>query len=200
MRWWESIRRPDWLKELQAVLIVGLVLVGGLGVVGAVVTAAVGETLPMQLPASAVSGTVDYGLREGVAIAAEQDVTVTVADPSLQQRVVWALTTLPSHMVIVTLMVLLLRIVWHARRSDPFTLATVRWLRVLAVVTVAGGYLGSLMELVASMLLSSTVISDGVVGFSQLPAYWFLIGLALFAVAEVVKRGYVMRAELETVV
>ncbi|HET9139467.1 hypothetical protein, partial [Actinophytocola sp.] len=40
-------------------------------------------------------------------------------------------------------------------------------------------------------------IVDGVVGFSQLPAHWFLVEFGLFAVAEVVKRGYTMRAESE---
>jgi Protein of unknown function (DUF2975) len=198
MKWWESLRRPDWLKELQAVLILGLVVVGGLGAVGA--AAAAGDSLQLELPASAVSGTVDYGLRAGAAVVAEQDVIVTVTDPSLRQRVVWVLTALPTYAVIVALLVLLLRIVWRARRDEPFTMATARGLRVLALVTLAGGYLGSLVELVAAMHLSSTVTTDGVVGFSQLPLHWFLIGVGLFAVAEVIKRGHAMRAELETVV
>ncbi len=195
---WESVRRPDWLKELQAVLVLGLVLVGGWGVVGA--AAAGGDSLQLELPASAVSGTVEYGLRAGVAITTEQDVTVTVTDPSLEQRAAWVLTALPTYAVVVALLVLLLRIVWQARRRDPFTLATVRRLRVLAVVTLAGGYLGSLMELIAAMYLSSTVTVDGVLGLSDLPLHWFLIGFGLLAVAEVVKRGYAMRSELETVV
>jgi hypothetical protein len=198
VKWWKNIRRPDWLKELQAVLIVGLVIVGGLGVFGAV--AAGSDSLQVELPASAVSGTVDYGLREGAAVAAEQDVTVTVADPSLEQRVAWVLTALPTYAVVAALLVLLLLIVRHARRGDPFTVAAVRQLRVLAVVALAGGYLGSVVELIAAMHLSSTVATDGVVGFSQFPLHWFLVGFGLFAVAEVVNRGYAMRAELETVV
>ncbi|WP_020578800.1 DUF2975 domain-containing protein [Actinopolymorpha alba] len=200
MKLWESIRRPDWLKELQAVLILGLLVVGALGVFGTGATAAVGDSLSLQLPASAVSGTVEYGLRAGVAIASEQDVTVTVADPSLQQRVVWALTTLPTQVVVAALLALLLRIVRHARHGDPFTPATVRRLRVLAMLALAGGYLGFLIELIAAINLSTTVTTDGAVGFSQLPLHWFLIGSGLLAVAEVVKRGYAMRAELETVV
>jgi hypothetical protein len=88
----------------------------------------------------------------------------------------------------------------HARRGDPFTPATVRRLRVLALVTLGGGHLGSLVELFASMYLSSTVAVDGVIGVSELPVHWFLVGFGLFAVAEVVRRGHTMRAELETVV
>jgi hypothetical protein len=198
MKRWESMRRPDWLKELQAVLILGLVAVGGLGVAGA--AAAAGDSLQLELPASAVSGSVDYDLREGVAVAAQQDVTVTVSDPSLGQRVGWILTALPTYAVVAALLVLLLRIVWHARRGDPFTLATVRRLRVLAVVALAGGYLGFLVELFAAMYLASTVTTDSVVGSADLPMSWFLVGFGLFAVAEVVKRGYTMRTELDTVV
>ena len=157
-------------------------------------------SLQLELPASAVSGTVDYGLRAGAAVAVEQDVTVTVTDPTLEQRAAWVLTALPTFAVVVALLALLLRIVWHARRGDPFTPATVRRLRVLAVVALAGGYLAAVVELVASMHLSSTVTTDGVIGFSQLSAHWLLAGFGLFAVAEVVNRGYAMRSELETVV
>jgi Protein of unknown function (DUF2975) len=196
----DSLRRPDWLNELQAVLILSLVVVGGFGLFGPGATAAVGDRLPLQLPASAVSGTVDYGLRAGTAIAAEQDVTVMVIDPSPQQRVLWALTTLPTGAVVAALLALLMRIVWYARRGDPFTLATGRRLRVLAMVALAGGCLGFPVEMFAAMYLSSTVAAHGVVGFSQLPVHWFLIGSGVFAVAEMVKRGHAMRAELETVV
>ncbi|MEJ3749010.1 DUF2975 domain-containing protein [Actinomycetes bacterium KLBMP 9797] len=199
MKWWESIRRPDWLRELHAVLVLGLVIVGVVGVFGAA-AATWSDSLPLELPASAVSGTVDHGLRAGAAVDARQDVTVTVADPRVGQRMAWVLTAVPTFAVVAALLVLLLLIVRHARRGDPFTLATVRRLRVLAVVALGGGYLGSLVELLAAMYLSSTVTTDGIVGFSQLPLHWFLVGFGLFAVAEVVKRGYAMRAELETVV
>ncbi|MGH3746309.1 MAG: hypothetical protein ACRDT8_02805 [Micromonosporaceae bacterium] len=197
---WQSLRRPDWLKELQFGLILGLVVVVGWGVFGAVATAGFGDSLPLQLPASKVTGAVDYGLREGSVIAAEQEVTVTVTDPTPQQRLVWALTTLPTYGMIAALLALLLRSVWCARRGDAFTLAAVRRLRVLAVVALVGGYFGFLTQLIASLYLSSTVTTAGVMGYSQLPAHWFLIGLGLFSVAEVVKRGHAMRTELETVV
>lgn len=197
---YESVRRPDWLKELQAVLVVGLVIVGGLAVFGVGARAAVGGSLPLQLPASAVTGTVDIGLREGVAIEAVQEVTVSIADPTAPQRIVWSLTTLPTHLVVAALLVLLLQIVRRARHSDPFTRDTVRRLRILAVVALAGGYLGFLVELISSMYLSSTVTTEGYLGLAQLQLHWILIGFGLFAVAEVVNRGCAMRAELETVV
>jgi hypothetical protein len=198
MKGWESIHQPDWLKGLQSMLILGLAVVGASAVFDA--AAARGESLQLELPASAVSGTVDYNLREGAAVAAVQDVTVTVTDPSLEQRAVWVLTVLPAYAVVVALLILILRIVWSARRGDPFTLATVRRLRVLAWVTLAGGYLAFIVEIIAAMHLSSTVLVDAVAGSAEVPLHWFLIGFGMLAVAEVVKRGVAMRAELETVV
>lgn len=195
----ERLGRPDWLRELQAVLIAGLLFVVGFGIVGVGVTAAFGDELTMELPASAVTGTVDVGLREGATVAAKQDVTITVAEPRASQRLAWALSRWPTAAVITALLVLLLGLVRRARRDDPFSLATVRRLRVLGVVAL-GGYVASLLELMATMLLSGTVTTDGVAGGSQLSMAWFLVGFGLFAMAEVVKRGHAMRVELETVV
>lgn len=195
----ERLGRPDWLRELQAVLIAGLLFVVGFGIVGVGVTAAFGDELTMELPASAVTGTVDVGLREGATVAAKQDVTITVAEPRASQRLAWALSRWPTAAVITALLVLLLGLVRRARRDDPFSLATVRRLRVLGVVAL-GGYVASLLELMATMLLSGTVTTDGVAESSQLSMAWFLVGFGLFAMAEVVKRGHAMRVELETVV
>lgn len=195
----EALRRPDWLKELQAVLIGGLVIVGAVVAFGVAMVVGA-DSLPVEVPASAVTGTADYSLREGATITPEQDVEVTVTDPSPGQRIAWTLTTLPSLVVVAALLVLLLRVVWYARRSDPFTLATVRRLRVLAVVALAGGWLAFIVEAIAAMELSRTVLTGGLVAYSTVPLYWFLVGFGLFAVAEVVKRGCVMRAELDTVV
>src|SRR5690606_3527853 len=112
-------------------------------------------------------GTVDVGLREGATVAAKQDVTITVAEPRASQRLAWALSRWPTAAVITALLVLLLGLVRRARRDDPFSLATVRRLRVLGVVAL-GGYVASLLELMATMLLSGTVTTDGVAGGSQL--------------------------------
>lgn len=198
MKLWESLRRPDWLAELQAVLILGVVLVAGLGAFQ-VVRLALGDELTVSLPASAVSGTVDAPLRAGAEVASDQDLQVLVAEPSAAQVVASALTGLPSYLVVVTLLVLLLRLVRSARRDDPFTRATAGRLRVLAVVVLAGGYGAALVESLAGFYLSSQVY-DGATTTLDVPLYWLLVGFGLLAVAEVVNRGRSMRAELETVV
>jgi hypothetical protein len=194
----EQLRKPDWLKELQAVLVFCLVVVGVFGVFAAVDVVA-GESIVVRLPASAVTGDTDFGLREGATVAAAQDLEVAVTDPTMGQRLAWVLTSLPSYVVVVTVLALLVWIVRHARRGDPFTPATVRRLRALAVVTLAG-CLAGLVETGAAFYLSGTVASDGIVADWSPPVHWLLAGFGLFAVAELIKRGCAMRAELETVV
>jgi hypothetical protein len=190
------VQKPDWLRELQVALVIGLVVIGALGV--ATVVTGLSDPLPVRVSAEGVSGSV--GLRAGGVIAAEQELTVTVAGPSTAQRLWWLVTTLPTGLVIAILLVLLLRIVRHARRADPFTPATVRRLRVLAVVALAGVVLAFPVQLLGSMALSGTVLSDAVAGSAEFPAYWLLVGFGLFAVAEVVRRGCAMRTELAGVI
>ena len=98
------------------------------------------------------------------------------------------------------MLALLAGLVRKAKRDDPFTEFTVRRLRATAAVAVGGGYLGFLVELLAAMHLSSTMLIDTVAGVAFLPAHWLLIGFGCFAIAEVVRRGRAMRDELDAVV
>jgi hypothetical protein len=196
---WRQWRRPDWLGELQAVLIMGLVVIGGFGILRAA-DALRGGALTVDVPASQVTGQVDHQLRDGAGVAPDQDLEVVVADPDLAQRLTDALTYAPSYLVVMAILVLLLRLVRRARSTDPFTRATVRQLRVLAVVAIAGGYSAFLVEMIAAMHLTSLVVTDSVFATVQVPLHWFLIGFGLFAIAEVVRRGCAMREDLDTVV
>lgn len=195
----ESLRRPDWLKELQALLLLALVVVAVIGTFGMRGVVQGGE-LPVEARATDVSGTLDHQLRGGVSLADVQYLAVTVTEPSLAQRITWVLQSAPTYAVVLALLALLLRTVWLARRDDPFTAATVRRLRVLAVVALAGGWLGFMVETIAEMHLSSTVFTNGVAVSVQPPLYWFPIGFGLLAVAEVVRRGCALREDLAGVV
>jgi hypothetical protein len=163
------LRRPDWLREMQGVLILGLVVTAG---------SALAVVANADAPTLAVAGTAH-----------------TVADPTPGQRLLWIATSLPTPVVIAAILVQLLRIVRAARRSDPFTPATVQRLRVLAVVAIAGGYAASFLQILASAALSSGTVAAG-----SLPASWLLTGFGALAAAEVVNRGCALRAELESVI
>jgi hypothetical protein len=194
----EQQRKPDWLKELQAALVVCLLVAGVFGVFAAVAVIA-DDSITVRLPASAVTGEPDLGLRGGATIAATQDLEVVVSDPTMDQRLAWILSSSPSYTVLLAVLALLVWIVREARHGDPFTPATVWRLRALAVVTLAG-VLAGLIETVASSYLSGTVASNGIVTQWSPPVAWLLGGFGLLAVAELINRGCAMRAELETVV
>jgi hypothetical protein len=162
-------RRPDWLREMQAVLILGLVVTAG-----SALAAIAGATDPSLT----VPGT-----------------DLVFGAPTLGQRLLWTATSLPTVLVIAAILVLLLRIVREARRTDPFTPVTVRRLRTLALVAIVGGYAASFGQILATWLLT-----DGARATGSLPASWVLVGFGVLAVSEVVGRGCALRAELETVI
>ncbi|GAA4909630.1 Protein of unknown function (DUF2975) [Stackebrandtia albiflava] len=195
-----GLRRPDWLKELQVLLVIALALVTVFGA-GAVIAGAVaGDGVRIDLPATAVTGTPDHGLRPGATVVAGQDLAVTVADPTATQRLSWALTTLPTQLLLIAVLGLLLRTVWRARRDDPFLPGTVRRLRVLATTALAGGGAVFAVELLAATWLSGSIVEGGFAGSATLPVHWVLVGVGLYAVAALVDRGSAMRAELATLV
>ncbi|MFC6016152.1 DUF2975 domain-containing protein [Plantactinospora solaniradicis] len=197
-----KLRRPDWFGEMQALLVLGLVGTGLAVVVTGVRTVLGDSPVIAQLPADAmtdVAGPV-AGLDDGVTIGPDSIVEVQIADPSIHQVVAEALTSLPTVLVVVSTLLMLLRIVRRARRGDPFTAGTVRQLRILAVLVIAGGAVAGTVENLAALDLSLTVTEETAYTVWQLPAGWLLAGFGLMAIAEVVNRGAVMRDELDTVI
>jgi hypothetical protein len=198
---WEKLRRPDWLAEMQALVMVGLVVVG-LGIVlsaGWAITS--GGPVVAEVPADSLSnvvGSVD-GLNRHAAITPDATVEVEIADPSTRQLVASALTSLPTGLVVVAMLAMLLRIVRRARRDDPFTAGAVRRLRILAVVVLVGGSLAGLAESLAALDLAIS-LTDQAWTTVRFPVAWLLAGFGLLAISEIVKRGTAMRAELDTVV
>ncbi|MBF9130534.1 DUF2975 domain-containing protein [Plantactinospora sp. S1510] len=202
MSFLEKLRKPDWLGEMQALLVLGLVgtglavvLTGGRTVLG-------DSPVTVQLPAEAmtdVAGPV-AGTADGISIGPDSIVEVQIADPSVHQVVAEAMTGLPTLLVVLGMLLMLLRTVRRARRGDPFTVGTVRRLRVLAVLLIAGGVAAGIVESLAALDLSRTIGNETVYTVWQPPAGWLLAGFGLLAIAEVVNRGVVMRDELDRVI
>lgn len=202
MSFLESLRRPNWLGEMQALLVLGLVGTAlAVGVTGA--RTVLGDSpVIARLPADAltdVAGPV-AGLADGVTIGSDSIIEVQIADPSVHQVIAEALTSLPTVLVVLTMLLMLLRIVRRARRGDPFTTGTVRQLRILAVLVIAGGTVAGIVESLAALDLSLTVDGETAYTAWHPPAGWLLAGFGLLAIAEVVNRGAVMRDELDTVI
>jgi Protein of unknown function (DUF2975) len=194
--------RSDWLKPLQRLLTVALWL-AGLSLVLRV-PAVYARYVVVDVPTRPVIFGPADRLPLGVSIAPGGLITVQVRDPTPAQLVLHELTTLPALLVIVTMTILLRRLVRDARRVDPFTMTTVRRLRVLAVVVLLGGGLAEVGQYAANLALASQA-SPGAIspigsGFLHLSGWWLLVGFGFLAVGEVVNRGQAMRAELAEVI
>lgn len=134
------------------------------------------------------------------------DVFVTpVASFSTAQRVLFAM----SHgvafcLAVIPMLILARRLIAGVLAEDPFTLRTVRRLRVLGAVVLAGGAVSELTGYVTARFLLDSALSPDLRTWAWpdfQPTWWWLMpGLILLAVAEVVRRGHALRDELDTVI
>jgi hypothetical protein len=141
-------------------------------------------------------------------------VTVEINRPSPDgQRVAESLTErllyLTAHRLAFTLatipmLILAWRLVSRAMKDDPFTPAMVRRLRVLGAVVLIGGLLSEVAEYVAGVALMHVTIPPDILALAapdiKITYWWLMPGLILLAIAEVVKRGCALRAELDGVI
>jgi hypothetical protein len=198
----DRLRQPDWLAEVQTVCAVGLGLVGLAIVVPTAWALVGGKPVTVELSADSLPGAAGAatGLPGGATVAPGSTVEVQVADPSLHQLVAEAMTSLPTKLLGFAMLLMLLRTVARARRSDPFSVATVRQLRFLGVLVIVGGVAAGLLEALAMADLSYTVASKALYFVWNIPGVWVLAGFGFLAVAEVVNRGAAMREDLARVI
>ena len=197
------LRKPDWLGELQIALVATVALLGVLAVVD-VVAIVGGWPLSAEAPSGAVDGVggATGGLAAGVAVDPHGTVDVLIDDPSTRQLFAAALISMPTLLVVMALFAMLLGVVRRVRKGGPFDKHVVWHLRLIGVVAIVGGVVARLIEFFAQLNLMSTVtdrLTTATVPLQDLFG-WFLGGIALFAIAEVVRRGLTMRAELDTVI
>lgn len=189
-------RRDDWLRQQQFVL-------GGLAVAfaayGTLALVALfrGATVCTEL--RGVTPTVEVpGLRGGATPGAA--VSVCTDSPTVRESLLAYLVDGLWPLVIAIAAASLYRIVRDAGRTDPFTPATVRRLRRVAVFVLLGGGAATVAEAAASDALAASFVA-GAFHASDTPGVVVLVvGLALAAIAEVINRGVALRSELDTVI
>ncbi len=199
---WQRLRRPDWLGELQTGLIVSLAL-GALVAAVEIGSLITGGPVPVELSARDITDVTGAsgGLAPGVSVAADSTVEAVITDPSIGQLSWYAASRLGQLGVALALLALLLRLVIVARRTDPFTAATVRRLRVLAAVSALGGVATGFLTMFAGLVLSDAATGGRTITTTlSLNIQWLLAAVGFLAIAEVIKRGRALRAELETVI
>jgi len=196
------LRRPDWLRELDGVLLAGVVVSAFLGAASLLATLT-GQPVEVEAASGGVlSPDALMNARAGTVIAPEESVSLRIVDPSGTQLGLAALAGFPSYALTTAMLVLLWRLVGAARRTDPFTMATVRRLRTLGGLLLVGGPVACAVEFLARFALTDTVstvgpsasFDPGVLGV------WALAGFGFLAIGEIVRRGQALRAELDEVV
>jgi hypothetical protein len=197
----EKVRKADWLGEMQVALVVGAAAIG-VAIIAVVWSGIAGAPVVARVPAEVVTGVSGAagGLTGGGVIGDDSVVEVLVAEPGTRQAIAHALTALPGLLVALATLLMLERIVRGARAADPFTGATVRRLRVLAVGILVGGAVASVVQTVAALNLALSVTEGSFAVDWVIPGQWLLLSFGLMAVAEVIRRGAAMRAELATVI
>ena len=203
MRVIDRLRKPDWLGELQTALIAAVALLGVLTVLN--VIAIFGRwSVSVQVPAGTVDGVggATGGLTAGAVVDPNGTVDVLVGAPSTRQVIAAALVAMPTFLVILALFAMLLGVVYRARKGGPFDQHVVWRLRLIGVVAIVAGVVASLVEFFARLDLMSTVTDRSTSASVPLQSLfgWVLVGIALFAIAEVVRRGLAMRTELDAVI
>jgi hypothetical protein len=196
------LRRPDWLRELDGVLLAGVVISAFLGAASLLATLT-GQPVEVEAASGGVlSPDALMNARAGTVIAPEASVSLRIVDPSGTQLGLAALAAFPSYALTTAMLVLLWRLVGAARRTDPFTMVTARRLRTLGGVLLVGGPVVCVVEFLARFALTDTVSTVGPsTSFDPgVLAVWALAGFGFLAIGEIVRRGQALRAELDEVV
>jgi hypothetical protein len=140
--------------------------------------------------------------RDGVR-AEVSEIRYCAQQPTGGQRMDWALTTAPSALLYLVLLLLALRLIWGANRRGLYTAETAGRLRVLGWFLLVGGVVASIVEAVARVRFLDTVVSYQ----PHVEATWLqqwdmsiwvvLIACVLLSFARITRIGNTMRKDLE---
>lgn len=195
------MRSPFWLRFIRVVLGVMLVL--------DVVALLVAVANPVQTFGTVQSGDIFAGdpylhrMHQELGVSDVSVVPVTSATTA--QRLLFAV----SHgvafcLAVIPMLVMARRLIAGVLADDPFTLRVVRRLRVLGAVVLAAGAVSELTEYVTARLLLDSAVTADLRTWAHpafhLSLWWLMPGLILLAFAEVVRRGQMLRDELDTVI
>jgi len=191
-----KLRKTNWLNELRILVIAGITLVL-VFTAYEIVFATTGGGPTVSLPRNPTGPEkFEVGGQAMSHVATE----LYILEPTGAQLGWYLAGRLANVIVLIAVLSMLLGLLNRARRANPFTRATVRDLRWISVVLIAGGTLASLVEAIAAMGLSASIPPGNIAGTWKLPVLWLLTGFGALAVSEIVARGCALREELDEVV
>jgi Protein of unknown function (DUF2975) len=208
-----GLRRTHWLGPLQALLTAGVALAGLNLAVQLVALARTGQ-VTVQVPTGYRLAPGPDGVPPDVLIDPGGTFQTYIREPTTTQTLLFELTRLPTLVAFLLTLALVWHLVRKARQQEPFTAATVRRLRMLAVAVMASQILAGLAEDGARTALLASVAPHAVMpplsastlwwwllaGLGHLASPWLLLGFGFLAVAELINRGQRMRTELAEVI
>ena len=158
-------------------------------------------------PNSGVSGFSTRGLgivtKPGAQLDLSAPIGACAAHPSLGQRILDTLTSLPTSLIWVGVLVLLWRLIQIASRRGPFTVAAAGAMRLLGWFILVGGVLATALEGFAKdQLLTTMIVQQNYVGdafsapLKALPVL-ALAGAGLLTFARITRLAAVMDDELK---
>lgn len=145
--------------------------------------------------------------RPGTSIAINGTLQACAVRPSIGQRVLSSLTTLPGALVWAAVLFLLWRLMRAARRSGPFTVGVAVAMRRLGWLIIAGSAVAGAVQSFATDQLLNTMLRapsnsgdwiNGLIhGLLPVP---LLVGAALLTFARIVRLGAAMDDEIKATV
>ena len=161
-----------------------------------------GSPVTLALPTADLSGTARLGgIVQGVVVDPGGEIVFKVPDPSLGQRMLQLVTTVPGLLLVAEVARRMRNLLRAAQKTDPFTAQTVRELTLVAKITAVGGLGVWTVANGAKWALSATMLESGAaVAPHDSPLGWLAVGLIFAAFAQLIARGVAMRAELDTVI
>ena len=161
-----------------------------------------GSPVTLALPTADLSGTARLGgIVQGVVVDPGGEIVFKVTDPSLGQRMLQLVTTVPGLLLVAEVARRMRNLLRAAQKTDPFTAQTVRELTLVAKITAVGGLGVWTVANGAKWALSATMLESGAaVAPHDSPLGWLAVGLIFAAFAQLIARGVAMRAELDKVI
>jgi hypothetical protein len=195
----ERLAWTDWLGLVWVTLLFGFGM-AGLHVFASAMLIFAHDPIDVMVPTSEVGavGAPDR-LPPGMEFDTGGWIPARIVEPTLAQGALHALTTVPTTLVLAGMLLVLLRVVKDAWDRNPFSTRTIRRLRLLGATVLLGGCLAEGVEQAATLALDQPIQFYSASSY-LLVSWWLFAGLASLAVAEVVNRGFAMRAELDAVI
>jgi hypothetical protein len=214
-----TTRRPRLTEPLESVtalfgtLLLFAVAAGvgfslfGSGSLGGFGDASICATQPrISYDGSALAGSADVAIRHGASVSLNNTLQACANHPTIGQRILYTLTTLPGWLVWGAVLFLLWRVIRAARETGPFTAGvavTMRrlgWLIIAGSVAAAGVQGLALDQLLNTMLTTGNTFADAISEpINALPVP-LLAGAALLTFARIIRLGADMDDEIQATV